>query len=98
MTYIWVFYDITKDALRTRIAKLCKKSGLKRVQKSVFFGKISATDLHMLTRILHKNINPMTDRIAILPDDKTVFKRLNAFGQVTTKGISDFWTRRINFI
>jgi hypothetical protein len=36
--------------------------------------------------------------VAILPDDKTVFKRLKAFGQETTKGISDFWTRRINFV
>jgi CRISPR-associated protein Cas2 len=98
MTYIWLFYDITKDALRTRIAKQCKKAGLKRVQKSVFFGKISATDLQALTRTLQKNINPVTDRIAILPDDKTVFQRLKAFGQVTTKGLSDFWTRRINFI
>jgi CRISPR-associated protein Cas2 len=33
---IWVMYDIKKDKARTKVAQLCKKAGLYRVQYSVF--------------------------------------------------------------
>jgi CRISPR-associated protein Cas2 len=98
MAYIWIFYDISKNAARIRIAKLCKKAGLRRVQKSVFFGNVRDNDVQILTQSLHKKINPLTDRLAILPDDKTVFKRLKAYGQLTTHTLKDLWTRRINFV
>jgi CRISPR-associated protein Cas2 len=98
MAYIWIFYDISKNAARTRIAKICKKAGLRRVQKSVFFGKVRDSDFTLLTQTLHKKINPLTDRLAILPDDKTVFNRLKSYGQLTTHTLKDLWTRRINFV
>jgi CRISPR-associated protein Cas2 len=98
MPYIWIFYDISKDAVRTRTAKLCKKAGLRRMQKSVFFGNITDFNTQLLTQAIHQKINPLTDRLAVLPDDKTVFQRLKAFGQVTTKGFADLWHRRIGFV
>lgn len=98
MPFIWIFYDISKNAARTRIAKMCKRAGLRRVQKSVFFGRITDINAQLLIQALHKKIDPLTDRLAILPDDKTVFQRLKSFGQLTTKGISDFWTQRVRFI
>jgi CRISPR-associated protein Cas2 len=98
MPYIWIFYDISKDAARTRIAKLCKKSGLKRIQKSVFFGNMTDFNIQLLVNAIHPKINAVTDRFVVLPDDKSVFKRLKAFGQVTTKTFADFWHRRISFV
>jgi CRISPR-associated protein Cas2 len=32
----WVLYDIEKDKIRNKVAKLCKQAGLYRVQFSVF--------------------------------------------------------------
>ena len=34
-TLIWVIYDIHKDKVRNKVAKLCKGTGLYRVQMSV---------------------------------------------------------------
>ena len=98
MPYVWIFYDITKDAVRNRIAKMCKKAGLRRIQKSIFFGNVTDANIQLLIHMLQQKINPASDRIAVLPDDKTVFKRLKAFGQLTTKGIADFWSRRVSFV
>ena len=98
MAYVWLFYDISKDATRNRIAKLCKKSGLRRIQKSVFFGNVTDFNIQLLVQAIRAKINPLTDRLVILPDDKTVFKRLKSFGQVTNKAFADFWHRRISFV
>lgn len=98
MAYVWLFYDISKDAARNRIAKLCKKAGLRRIQKSIFFGDLTDFNSQLLVQAIHLKINPVTDRFLVLPDDKTVFKRLKAFGQVTTKGFSELWHRRVSFV
>lgn len=36
-----VIYDITNDAIRTKIAHTCKGYGLTRVQKSAFLGELN---------------------------------------------------------
>ena len=38
--YTWIIYDISNDKARNKTAKLCKHLGLRRVQKSVFLGKV----------------------------------------------------------
>ena len=98
MPYVWLFYDISKNAARTHIAKLCKKAGLRRMQKSVFFGNLTEHNIQLLLHNVRPRINPQTDRFLILPDDKTVFQRLKALGQVTTKMFTDVWHRRIGFV
>ena len=98
MPYIWIFYDITKNTTHTTIAKMIKKTGLKRVQKSVFFGQATDVNIQLLIHTVSQKINHKTDRFAVLPDDKSVFKRLKAFGQLTTKHLADFWTRRVSFV
>jgi CRISPR-associated protein Cas2 len=40
--YTLVIYDITDDTLRLRIAEACKESGLVRIQKSAFLGRIDS--------------------------------------------------------
>ena len=98
MAYVWIFYDISKDAARNRIAKLCKKAGLRRIQKSIFFGELTDFNIQLLVQGIRLKINSVTDRFLVLPDDKTVFKRLKAFGQVTTKEFSNLWHRRVSFV
>jgi len=38
----WVLYDIENDKARTKVARICKQTGLYRVQYSVFLGTIDA--------------------------------------------------------
>jgi len=40
--YTLVIYDITDDALRLKVAEVCKGFGLVRIQKSAFLGKIDS--------------------------------------------------------
>jgi len=44
----WVLYDISEDAVRNKVASLCRDYGLMRLQKSVFLGEISATATRQL--------------------------------------------------
>lgn len=37
---VWIIYDISKNKVRSRVAKECKKAGLIRVQQSVFLGRV----------------------------------------------------------
>ena len=98
MPFVWIFYDISKDAARTRTAKMCKKAGLRRIQKSIFLGNITDRNIALLTQAIQQKINPISDRLLVLPDDKTALKRIKAYGQLTTKSIAEFWTRRVSFV
>ncbi|MDD4157621.1 MAG: CRISPR-associated endonuclease Cas2 [Candidatus Cloacimonetes bacterium] len=44
----WVIYDIPKDKIRNKVAKLCLEAGIYRVQKSVFLGDLNSTQLKEL--------------------------------------------------
>lgn len=44
MMYI-IIYDITDDALRTKVAQFLKSKGLRRVQWSAFVGELSSAQL-----------------------------------------------------
>lgn len=54
--YTLVIYDITEDDVRLKVAEACKESGLIRIQKSAFLGKINSQRRknlkHKLQRIL----------------------------------------------
>lgn len=40
-----ICYDVTEDAIRASIAGICKSVGLERIQYSVFYGKLSSSQL-----------------------------------------------------
>ena len=51
--YTLIIYDITSDEVRDKVAKACKETGLVRIQKSAFLGKIdSQRRKHLKRRIL----------------------------------------------
>ncbi|MBL7827974.1 MAG: CRISPR-associated endonuclease Cas2 [Saprospiraceae bacterium] len=74
--YTWVIYDIRKNNTRGRVAKRCKYYGLARVQKSVFFGKLKRRWFDVLALEMGEIINRRTDRIFIVPMNKTDYDRL----------------------
>lgn len=48
MMFVWVFYDISANSLRLRVADTCLDTGLTRFQKSIFFGELSTARMKHL--------------------------------------------------
>ncbi len=66
MANVWVMYDIRKDRNRTRIAKFCKRIGLHRVQKSIFYGQLPKKMIRRMAKEMNRGINTQTDNLVIL--------------------------------
>lgn len=59
----WLLYDISDDKARAKVSKLCKKSGLYRVQYSVFVGTLAATDRDELQLAVDDLIDKEKDKV-----------------------------------
>ena len=78
-------YDIKKDKPRTRIAKLCKLSGLYRVQYSVFLGTLNDNEKDNLQLQIEELINEETDSVYIFPMSKNELRQTVLLGQAFDK-------------
>jgi CRISPR-associated protein Cas2 len=81
----WVLYDIKKDKARNKVAKICKLSGLYRVQKSVFLGSLNDNGKDTLALSLNELINEETDSVYIFPMSKNELKQTDLLGQAFDK-------------
>ena len=77
---VWAIYDIEKNKIRNRIAKLCKQMGLYRVQKSVFLGKVGKSRLDELALESKELINEETDSVYIFPLCEEDFRKVIVLG------------------
>jgi len=77
----WVIYDISSNRDRTKIAKTCKEYGLIRVQKSVFFGDISPSDLDSLGEKSSELIDKDSDAVFLIPISDNDFKKKRIIGK-----------------
>lgn len=82
---VWVLYDIKDNKSRTKIAKICKQSGLYRVQLSVFIGSIEAYEKDTLRLQFEDIIDEETDKIYIFPMNKAELKQTELLGQAFDK-------------
>ena len=82
---IWVIYDIENDKVRSKVAKLCKKYGLYRVQKSVFLGTIEHREKDSLALEIEEWINTDKDSVYIFPMSKNELKQTELLGQAFDK-------------
>lgn len=82
---VWVMYDIEKDAVRTRVAKLCKQSGIYRVQYSVFLGTLEENEKDTLRLRIEEIINKETDSVYIFPMNKNELNKTILLGQAFDK-------------
>ncbi len=80
---VWVFYDISKNKVRNKISKLCLQIGLKRMQKSIFLGKVRRREIERFRKEVNKRINFQTDKVFILPVAPRNLKRMRRLGQPT---------------
>lgn len=81
----WVLYDIKKDKPRTKVSKICKKSGLYRVQKSVFLGSLEENEKDTLELSVSDLIDVETDSVYIFPMSKNELKQTALLGQAFDK-------------
>ncbi len=71
MPYLVVFYDISDDKRRQRVARLLQSLGLIRVQRSVFIGKGGFAKAKDVVRAALRLIDRSTDSVAavVVPED-----------------------------
>lgn len=81
----WVLYDIKKDKPRGKVAKICKKSGLYRVQKSVFLGSLETDEKDTLELAVNDLIDEETDSVYIFPMSKNELRQTALLGQAFDK-------------
>lgn len=79
--HTWIIYDISKNKARLKVAKLCRRMGMHRVQKSVFLGRLDKGRLRQFRREVNRTINLRTDKLFIVPLSKTAFKGLLRYGK-----------------
>lgn len=63
----WVSYDISNARRLRNVAKLCQRAGLQRIQKSVYMGELSQTQVILLRERLLQWIRADADRVLIFP-------------------------------
>jgi CRISPR-associated protein Cas2 len=81
----WVLYDIRKNRPRDKVAKACKKSGLYRVQKSVFLGSMEENEKDTLQLMVNELIDVENDSVYIFPMNKNELKQTALLGQAFDK-------------
>lgn len=81
----WVLYDIKKDRSRDRVAKICKKAGLYRVQKSVFLGSLENNEKDTLELEVYDLIDHKTDSVYIFPMSRNELRQTALLGQAFDK-------------
>ncbi|WP_026995486.1 CRISPR-associated endonuclease Cas2 [Flectobacillus major] len=81
----WVLYDIKNDKARTKVAKICKQSGLFRVQFSVFLGTIDRNMKDSLQLQIEDLIDEATDSVYIFPMSKNELQETVLLGQAFDK-------------
>ena len=82
---LWAIYDIRDDRTRSKIARICKRFGLYRVQKSVFLGTIEANRLDELFLISAELIDEEKDSVYFFPMCEKDFKQTRTLGQAFDK-------------
>jgi CRISPR-associated protein Cas2 len=80
-------YDIVKDKTRNKIVKCCEKSGIYRVQYSVWLGDLNKTQRKELCTQIEDLINPELDKVYIFPICREDFNACILLGQAFDKDL-----------
>lgn len=83
----WVLYDIEDDKVRNKVAKLCKQTGLYRVQFSVFLGTIDHQQKDVLELQIEALIDKSKDSVYIFPMSKNELQATVLLGKAFDKDL-----------
>jgi len=76
-----ISYDIQKDSIRTRIAKLCVAYGFQRIQFSVFAGEQSRTMVETFSLEAHDILGKRLGKIVVIPICLKCFEKIIYIGE-----------------
>ncbi len=77
----WVMYDISKNKVRSKVAKACQEAGIYRVQYSVFLGELDRAKRRELRTKIEELIDVEKDSIYIFPMCSDDFRQCVLLGQ-----------------
>ncbi len=83
--YTWVFYDISDNKTRHKIATCCRNIGLRRVQKSVFLGMVKKKHLKRLVALAKERLDQERDSMLISSMSKEAFEQVQLLGRPNQK-------------
>ena len=81
----WLLYDTCSQKRRLKIVQLCKDYGMKRIQKSCFFGAMDLTESKEFAKKMSKIIES-EDSVCMIPVNQSMMSRAKLWGD----GMSDF--------
>ncbi len=81
MDYYLICYDISSDKARNTIAKRLRQMGFRRLQKSVFIGKIKPQKSNTLLPKLQKIIDLSLDSVCVIPLLQSAIHQIENIGQ-----------------
>jgi CRISPR-associated protein Cas2 len=81
----WILYDIENDKARTKVAKICLRAGLYRVQLSCFLGTLDRHEKDKLELEVQPLINKDRDKVYIFPMSKQELQQTVLLGQAFDK-------------
>lgn len=94
---IWVLYDIENDKARGKVAKICLKAGLYRVQYSCFLGTLELNQKDTLELQIQELINEDKDKVYIFPMNKAELQATALLGQAFDKKLVSDEVRALFF-
>jgi len=80
-------YDIQNDKTRNKVAKACEEIGIYRVQKSVFLGELSKSQVREIATFIEDIINADKDSVYIFPMSRDDFDNCKLLGQAFDKDL-----------
>ncbi|QKR00762.1 CRISPR-associated endonuclease Cas2 [Metallosphaera tengchongensis] len=94
MLYL-VFYDITSDGLREKVADFLKRKGLSRVQFSVFLGNLNSSRVRDVESGLRMYYRERKEgerfNVLIVPVTEVQFKQRVVIGEVREESANVLW-------
>jgi len=78
---VWVMYDIAQPKRLAKIAKICLRGGLFRVQKSVYVGRLNHNQLDELKLEIKDTMHLEEDAVYFFPMERDNFERGNLLGK-----------------
>lgn len=83
----WVIYDITDNAKREKVIRVCKSYGLYRVQKSVFLGTLNTNELDSVALECQEHIDPEIDSVYVFPFCDDCYSKIKLIGKAFDKDL-----------
>lgn len=77
---VWVMYDVGDPKRLNRMAKMCLRAGVYRVQKSVYLGKLTPNQIDALRLELEATMNKKEDSVYLFPMAADSFDKGNILG------------------